>query len=70
MIFKAALAILIIEFMVMHFLIKKYFGRSSNITIEEFIFMASLEDIIKMRHHSVSGFLALCVATMARMFDG
>ena len=70
---KAGLAIMICEMISIHFLYKKYFGNSgrslSEITPEEFMSRASLQDIIKMRHHSVNGFLALCIMTMGRLFQ-
>lgn len=66
---KAGFAIMICEMVSIHFLYKKYFGQSANITIEEFLSRASLEDIIKMRHHSINGFLAMCVMTIGRLFS-
>lgn len=66
---KAALAIFICECVSIHFLYEKYFGKSYGVEVVEFLFRASLEDIIKMRHHTVTGFLALCLMTMGRLFE-
>jgi hypothetical protein len=66
---KAALAISICEWMSIHYLFVKYFGESVGISMEEFLSRASLEDIIRLRHHTINAWLALCVLTMGRLFD-
>lgn len=36
--------------------------------VEDLISRMSLEDIIRLRHHSVMAWLALCLMTMGRLF--
>lgn len=66
---KAAFAIFICEFVSIHYLYVKYFGRSVGIEVEEFLMRASLDDVLRMRSHSISAFLALCIMTMGRLFN-
>jgi len=63
----ASLVIFLFECLAIHKLFLKYFGKSEGISIEEFIGRASLPDVLRMRWHSISAFLALCLISIGQL---
>lgn len=61
----AALIIFSIEIAAMRAIAQKYTRDDEDlIEVEEFISRASLEDIVRMRHHSITSFIAFCLLSI------
>lgn len=49
-----------------HYLEKKYWRPGEDrITVEEFIYRASLDDILRHRYHAITGWIAMGIMTIA-----
>lgn len=65
----AALVIIMFSWLAIRKLEIKYFGKDYGFVDPlELLSRMSLEDIIKYRQHTIDGFLAVCILSMARLF--
>jgi hypothetical protein len=62
----SALALWLLEVLALMAIVSKY---SKYLEVDEFLSRANLEDLLRVRHHSVNAFCLLCIATMGRLFE-
>lgn len=65
----AAFVIFVLEWVAVTRLFNKYGLSMTQDGWEGFISKASLDDILRARHHSIMGFCSMCLMTMARLFE-
>lgn len=69
MITLTALALFMLESHAIYSLDRKYMREGeTRLTVDEFIVRATLQDILLMRHHVISSWLLLGIATMGTLF--
>lgn len=67
---QAGFIIVLFEFWGIHKLFKKHFpNKVTKATIEEFIYRAPLEDVLRLTVHQRCAFFGLCLMTMGRLFN-
>lgn len=64
----AALIIITLEWYAVRLLEIKYFGRDYQPDPLELLSRLNIEDMLRYRHHTINGFLGVCLLTMARIF--